>query len=124
MKTTERKLSKYKFRAEMFNDCVTTLKLFNGVLQSLRFGGRYSQSIEFNYNIQIGSFGEPEVEIISQLTYQEIKWILERVQNGHVMVQSLSTSDSYTGNRDGDYDGFTPNSMVEYKKYLNTIDDE
>lgn len=80
-------MSFYKFRAECSEDVDAFKKLFVGKYSSM--------------NITTPLFPLPDVlvEMESIETLTTIRDTMDRVQDGHVMVESLNYADEYTGDR-------------------------
>lgn len=82
-------MSIYRFRAECLQDVVEFL---NGSIKR----------IGFNRYVLIQERGHPdvEVELDAEVPIEELRDELRKVEDGHVMVQTIALKEDYSGNRD------------------------
>jgi hypothetical protein len=79
--------TKYRFRAECKHDVDELRRLLGATLHRITSSNSTP-------------FPDDEVELESRLSLEELRVVMRRVVDGHVMVQTVARSEEYTGKRD------------------------
>ncbi len=86
-------MKKYKFRAECLID---VFLFFNYCPQGS------VKNIEYNHLAMMENYPDIEVSFESELTLSDFRQICVVIEEGHVMLQTINTFVSYTGERNYD----------------------
>ena len=84
---------KYKLRAECSMDVASFIAISGN---QISYGS--------NASISEGIYPDEEFEFESYLNLEQLRSLLRRVVDGHVMVQTVQPADKYTGIRDYEID--------------------